>query len=370
MKILHLIYDDMKNPWLGGGGAFQTHTINKYLVQRGHKVTIVTGNYPGAKNEEIIDGIRYLRIGSHKTYILSRITYSIFVHRYIKELKYDLLVVDFSAYTPTISMLFTKKPVIAVIRNYFGIHTFRKYKLLGILGFIYEKFGIKLYHNFIANSLHIYEQIQKSTSNKRIKVINNCVEKDLFSLDSKDENYIFFLGRIDIYHKGLDTLLKAFRVVSMQKKIELIIGGGGKDLEKLKLIISEYGLRDLVRLEGRVYGEKKIQLLKNCLFMVMPSRFESFGNVAIEAAACSKPIIGTSIPGLRDTVKDGSTGLLIEADQPETLANAMLRLIGDKALRARLGQAGREWAMNFNVEQSVTKFEDYYLECLESHKGR
>ena len=367
MKILHLIYDDIRNPWLGGGGAFQTFTVNKSLVKRGHKVTVVTGNYPAAQKEEMIDGVIYKRTGCGRNYLLSRMTYSLTVWRFLKGLDYDILVDDFSAFSPTFSPLLTRKPVIAVIRSIFAIYPSRKYKLLSVGSWLLKRLGVNLYQNFLTNSAYMAERIREATSKKKMAVIPDSIDEALFFLEGREDNFIFFLGRIDIHQKGLDTLLEAFKIVRKQREVELIIGGGGKDVDKLRDMVARLGLTGSVRLEGRVYGQRKEELLQNCLFVVMPSRFESFGDVAVEAAACAKPIIGTRIPGLSETIKDEDTGILVEVGEPEELSEAMIRLLDDRVLREKLGKTGRNLAKNFSADDSSKVFEEFYLQCLNAH---
>ena len=90
--------------------------------------------------------------------------------------------------------------------------------------------------------------------------------------------------------------------------------------------------------------------------------------MAIEAAACAKPIIGTRIPGLCETIRDEDTGILVKTEEPEKFSEAMLRLIDDKALREKMGQAGRNMAKNYSSEESSKMFEKFYLECLNAPK--
>ena len=365
MKILHLIYDDINNPWLGGGGAVRTFEIYKRLAKK-HEITVVTGNYPNANREEEKEGILYRRVGSDKNYLWSRLTYSFKVPKLIKKLDYDILVEDFSAFSPCFSPLYTKKPVIASIQNLYGIHAIKKYNALGVIAFIFEKFGLKLYKNFIAVSPSIKKQLE-SANNGKIEVISNGVDNFLLHLETTEKNYILFLGRIEIYQKGIDILLKAFSKIAEHTKVELIIVGGGKekDINKLKNLIGRFGLKNRVDFLGKVSNQKKNELFSSCLFVCMPSRFESWGIVAIEAAACGKPVIGTKIPGLWDTVKDGKTGILVEPDNPEELSRAMIKLIENDDLRRQLGKNARIWAKNFNWDNIAKIQEEFYFEVLE-----
>lgn len=366
MKILHLIYDDINNPWLGGGGAVRTYEIYKRLADR-HEVTVITGNYPNAKKEEEKDGILYKRIGSDKNYLLSRLSYLLNAPKLIRRSDCDIIVEDFSAFSPCFSPLHTKRPVIGSIQNLFRTHAIKKYKVLGVIAFIFEKIGVKFFKNFIAVSPSIKKQLESMTHSSKIDVIFNGLDDFLLHIKSTEKNYILYLGRIEIYQKGIDLLLKAVSEIAKYKKIKLIIAGGGKDndIDKLKNLINILDLEDSVEFLGKVSEQTKRLLLSNCLFVCMPSRFEAQPIVPLEAAACEKPVIGTKIPGLWDTVKDGETGILVEPDNPKKLAEGMKMLIENKDLRKKLGKDARIWARNFNWDNIAKEQEKFYLEILE-----
>src|SRR4051812_12266683 len=91
MKIIHIIYDSIGNPWLGGGGAERTHEMYK-RISRNNKVIILTGNYP--KAEKVIDGVEYKRVGFGSNYILSRISYLLFMPFYLLNSQGDIFVED------------------------------------------------------------------------------------------------------------------------------------------------------------------------------------------------------------------------------------------------------------------------------------
>lgn len=364
MKILHFIYDDINNPWLGGGGAVRTYEIYKRLAER-HKITVITGNYPNATREEEKDGILYKRIGSGKNYLWSRLTYSLNAPKVIKKSDCDIVIEDFSAFSPCFSPLHTKKPVIASIQNLYGVHAIKKYRLLGFVAFIFENLGLKLYKNYVVVSPSIENKLKSSNVGK-INMIPNGVDTSLVHLATIEKKYILFIGRIDIYQKGIDVLLKSFSKITKHEKIKLIIAGSGKkkDITKLKHLIEIFALGDRVDFLGKISEQKKKELLSNCMFVCMPSRFESWGMVAIEAAACEKPIIGAKISGLWDAVKDGETGMLVEPDNSEELFQAMVTLIGNKNLRRTLGKNARIWAQNFNWDSIAQSQEEIYAKCI------
>ncbi len=99
MKILHLIYDDMNNPWLGGGGARRALEIYKRFP-KDSIISIVTGKYPKSLSFEKIENVSYYRVGIAVNYLISRMTYSICTFFHILKNDYDIIVEDYSAFSP------------------------------------------------------------------------------------------------------------------------------------------------------------------------------------------------------------------------------------------------------------------------------
>lgn len=114
-----------------------------------------------------------------------------------------------------------------------------------------------------------------------------------------------------------------------------------------------------------------MEALGRCLFAVVPSIWpEPFGLVALEAAAAGKPVVASDIGGLRDTVRDGETGLLVKAGDRADLERALRRLIADGDLRRRMGEAAIRRAGSFSPEAVVPAFEGAYRYALKRHHSR
>src|SRR5690606_6215701 len=99
LRVLHLIYDDPRNPWVAGGGAVRVFEIYRRLRGRLASVTVATGAYPGSR-DETIEGIDYVRLGAAGPYYWSRATYTRMASRLLATTDYDVAVLDFSTYTP------------------------------------------------------------------------------------------------------------------------------------------------------------------------------------------------------------------------------------------------------------------------------
>ncbi len=362
MKILHIIYDDIRNPWCGGGGAQRVFKINEYIAGR-HDVTVLTGNYPGARNENI-NGVNYIRVGLKSSYLLSRISFTLLIPFVIQMFSSHLVVNECSFFSPCFADLYTKRPVVNVIHHLMGKHSFRIYPKMGILPYCAEKIFLLIVQNVITSAKEVKDDIQKRYPNKRVVNIANGVSEDLFGLEpinSGDKPFILFLGRIDIYMKGLDILIDAFARIN-NREVILKIAGTGKtaDVQRLSKLVKEFNLEERVQLLGKVSETKKRELLQTCLFLVMPSRFEGWGIAGVEANAVGKPVLGTRISGLSEAVANGKTAVLVEPENHQELKQSMEHLVVNTNLRTKLGKQGRIRARQYSWEAISRQQFDFY----------
>jgi phosphatidylinositol alpha-1,6-mannosyltransferase len=148
-------------------------------------------------------------------------------------------------------------------------------------------------------------------------------------------------------HKGIDTALRALRLLAPEHAdLRYAIVGSGEERQALVAEAGALGVADRVRFLTRVpdrdlpglYNTAEIYLGVSRL---MEQRVEGFGISLVEASACGVPVVAGWSGGIPEAVRDGETGLLVEAEQPEAVAAALRRLLADGALRRRLGGAGR-----------------------------
>ena len=148
-------------------------------------------------------------------------------------------------------------------------------------------------------------------------------------------------------HKGIDTALHALaRLRSREPSLRYAVVGSGEDQAALETEARELGVADRVRFLTDV-PDRDLPALYNCaeiylgVSRLMEQRVEGFGISLAEASACGVPVIAGRSGGIPEAVRDGETGLLVEAEQAEAVAEAVTRLLNDAALRARFGAAGR-----------------------------
>ena len=178
---------------------------------------------------------------------------------------------------------------------------------------------------------------------------------------------ILFVGRIEPL-KGVDTLIRAMALLAQEcptwvSRLSLAIIGGDPDtnenaeMERLKAMHADLQLGDLVVFLG-AKDQNKLQYYYNAAeALVMPSHYESFGMVALEAMACGTPVIASDVGGLSHLVRDGETGFHIPSGDHLALASTLSRLLQDDALRRQLGEQAAYWAQNY----SWTKIGDRIL---------
>lgn len=361
MKILHLDFDDLESP-LGGGQAVRTFEINRRLAERGHKVTVVTCNYKNAINKNK-NGISYERHGI-KTYPLNLISYFLGVRSILKKHTFDLVLEDnIPPFTFGFSPFYTKKTVISQCQSFFAKQASQKYHLPF---WALEKYGAKKYKNFIVLSNNIAEQIKELTPSAKIKIIPNGIN-NVPPLKTSEQNYALFLGRISFYHKGIDYLLSSAQILkNKQPGLKIIIAGRGIDEAKLKKLMLEKKLSN-VEYIGKVEGKKKETLLQNCLMLLMPSRFETFGITALEAAAYGKPTIAFDIDNLNENIKSG-IGITVKNFDVPAYANATIDLYNNSEKRHLLGQNAHSWAKQHLWDKIALEQEKFYLECLNAQE--
>jgi len=135
----------------------------------------------------------------------------------------------------------------------------------------------------------------------------------------------------------------AATVARNRDDIEFAMAGRGPLLDKMRQLAAECGIAARIDFPGFIAHDdvagfmRKLDILVNC------SRAESFGVVICEASACGLPVIATDVGGVRETLLDGETGILIPVDSADALAAAILTLAGEAKLRARMGAAGRRF---------------------------
>ena len=189
--------------------------------------------------------------------------------------------------------------------------------------------------------------------------------KKKFSIDN-NEKIILFLGRIHRI-KGVDILVKAF--ASIERKLEnvklVIVGPDDGHLHEVRTLAERLRIGDKVAFVGPLFGVNKLEVYVDADFLVVPSLYEIFGIVILEAYACGKPVIASSVMGPKELVLDGETGILVNPREINELTDAIELLLYDESRTKNMGMKAKQFvAENFDIEKVVNKIEKLYKETL------
>ncbi len=186
------------------------------------------------------------------------------------------------------------------------------------------------------------------------------------------DHTVLFVGRIDPI-KGIDVWFRAMALVveenpALRGHLCVCLVGGDVDEEappdteiaRLQALKEELGIGDLVTFLGRRSQEALPYYYATADVVVMPSLYESFGMVALEAMACGTPVVASDVGGLSFVVRDGETGYLVPENDPYILAATIGCLLRDPQLRRRLGTRGIEVAREYAWSRVADKIEELY----------
>lgn len=356
-KILIVNWQDIKNPQ-SGGAEVHLHEIFKRIAAKGHEITLLCSSFKGGKKAEIIDGLKVIRKGN-------RNNFNFFVpSTYLSISKpnpYDVLIEDINKipfYTP----LYSKSPVLGIIHHLFRAIIFRETNFL-FASYVYlsEKLIPLVYEQtpfMVVSESTKAELVEQGLAKENVTVIHNCVDHQTYKLTGAEKSdcpLVLFLGRLKRY-KSIDILIKAMKIVSCEvPDVRLIVAGSGDQLEDLKKLSHDLDLQKHISFTGYIDIERKVELLQQAHVMVNTSPKEGWGLTVIEANACGTPVIASDVPGLRDSVIDGETGLLFEYGYIQQLAEKIIAVLTNEGLRRKLSERAIKWAERFNWDDSAEK---------------
>lgn len=356
MRILILNWRDIKHP-LAGGAEISTHEHAKAWAKAGHSVIQFSSYFSGAKQSETIDGIVIIRKGNHYTVHLCAFYY------YLKHLrgKIDFIVDEFH-FIPFFTVFYTRVKKMAFIHETAGEIWFKNQGFpINILGYILEPLFIFLYRNICF--MTVSESTKKDLilfgiSNQKIYVIHNGI-KVINSQENKEGNpTLICLGRL-ANDKGTEDAISAYYLVQkVHKNARLWIVGREESsgyLQKLNNKVNNLNIAEKVIFYNYVYEGRKFDLLKKAWILVHPSIKEGWGLTVIEAASQGTPTVAYDAPGLRDSILNNKTGLLVNSKTSDALARKTIMLLTNRLLYNTLSKNAVGWSRKFNWNDSAKK---------------
>lgn len=363
-------YDDLHNPWVGGGGSVRSRRLYREVADRSAgDVTVYAGRYPGAR-DETVDGVRYRYRGAREPYWWSRLTFSAWATRRLRRRDYDVAVYGVSPYTPVLTPRASN--VVYMVHHLTGPSARERWGAAGgrvVEGI--ERLLLRRGRTFVVPSEWTRRKLEEVTGKRRTAVIPNGVEEELFELERREEDFLLFFGRVDVFQKGLDRLLRAVSILRGRGvRAPLKIAGRGGDVAELRRMAEEEGVGDVVEILGEVTDRRRNELFRTAKLLVMPSRFEGFGMVAAEAMAAGLPVVATAAGALPEVVRpDGGGGVVVEDPTPGGIADAIERLLRDESARRELQSRTREVVADLRWPKLAGRYLEVLRAAAEGRDG-
>ncbi len=330
--------------------------LNRRLAGRGHEVTVVSGSYPGAR--DYTEGrLSYKFVGPSSGYVASTFGFAAagaaFVLRHGRE--FDIVVEDFAPWNPVFSRLLSGRPSVLHLNHIEGRGILRRKGMLaGLPFFLLESVYPRMFRHVTALS----EGTRRKIGRSDVAVIPAGINADtILASPAPEEDFILYVGRLAIANKGLDTLIGAMRLLAQPAK--LVIAGRGPDEHKLKEMAK--GLD--IEFRGFVDEAQKLDLMRRAKLFVLPSRFEGWGIVVLEAAACGRPVIVSDIPELCFAL-EGGFGLAFKTGDAQDCAAKLSAALSDAASRLRMGVSALKYVQGYTWERISEDYEALLLRIL------
>lgn len=371
LNILAVNWQCIKNP-SGGGAEVHFHEIFSRIAKAGHGVTLLCCEYEGGLAEEKIDEINIIRRGK-------RSTFNYGVRKIYRELiaknRYDIVVDDINK-IPFYMPRYVKLPLIAISHHFFGRSIFRETNsLAGMYVLVAEKLVDTFYKNTrfaVVSKSTLDEFIERGFNPDNFSIVPNAIHQEQYPMKvtEKYPNFTFtYFGRLKKY-KSVDHFVAAFKNISDKyPHARMHFVGRGNFRPYLEKLCRKLGISDKTTFHGFVSDEEKESILKQSHCVVNTSMKEGWGITNIEANACGTPTISANVPGLRDSVRDGKSGLLYRYGDIDDLTEKMESLITDGKLLDRLSIGAVEWASEFSWDKSADMMTKVLKKTIEQHKS-
>lgn len=203
----------------------------------------------------------------------------------------------------------------------------------------------------------------------RVAVVHNGVDPDLFRPlpgVARRPGQVITLASSDAPMKGLAVGIETLAKVRTERHAELVVVGKGGNGPAARTAVRRWGLEDAVAFEGTVDTLRLVELFAESEVALVPSLYEGFSLPAIEAMACGVPLVATTGGALPEVAgRNGEAAVLVPPGDPGALAGAIGRLLDDPSMRARVGAAGRERAVeHFTWRETARVTAEHYRDLL------
>jgi glycosyltransferase involved in cell wall biosynthesis len=357
VHVVVLSWRDVRNPE-GGGAEIYLDRVARRLVLAGHDVTVACAAHDRAPRDEVVDGVRYRRRGGKLT-----VYPAAWLALATGRLGRPDVVVDVQNGMPFLSRWATRRPVVVLVHH---VHREQWPVVYGAgaarVGWWIESWlSPRTYRRcrYVAVSRSTRDElVALGVDRDRVVVVHNGTDAPLpVETPRSPTPRVLVLTRL-VPHKQVEHVLTAVALLRDRvPDVQVDVVGDGWWADRLRAFASDAGLDRHVVFHGHVSEPDKARLAAQAWVHATASLKEGWGLAVMEAAGFGVPTVGyRAAGGLAESVVHGETGWLVGSTPPE-LADALHLVIGDAALRRRLGDSARERARQFGWDSTAAWFE-------------
>jgi glycosyltransferase involved in cell wall biosynthesis len=375
------------------GGAVARRNLAMRLSKKGHEVAVVA---PGSKSinyEEELDGIRIFRLKSRTLPIYDDYKFCAFpifeVRRIIKEYQPDIIDMNSPYQIGMSALAWGKKQGVPVIGT---VHVQPENMLMTVEK---AKFLFNLLERmawlYIINVFNRCDWVTSPTqtaidmlrdhglSAKAIP-ISSGIDLNIFKpendavylrdrFDIPDKPIVLYTGRIS-GEKRLDVLIRAMPDVLDSMDAHLVICGAGREMENIEDMVNKLGISQNVTFTGFLSKEEFPDIYGLADIFAIPSESELQSIVTLEALASGLPVVATDKDALPEIVMNPKNGLLFDPGDSQGLSQSILTILSDDSMKKTMGRKSLEIVKEHSIENTISKFENLYLEAIDTFKNK
>jgi glycosyltransferase involved in cell wall biosynthesis len=364
LDLTHFSYDSPWNPWFGGGGAQRDWEILRRLPES-WKRTYAVGGFPGCRkrSEPVLQWL-----GSGEGRWSSRVSYVRAASAYARRHPPvdGIWSVSPSVFAPVPAYLAHPDRTAISLFHLVGWNAWRKYGPMGLLAVWHEGAILRRGRHFLCINRATADEVGRRRPDASVHIVPTGFTPLGAEGVARVPGRILFLGRMDLYMKGLDRLLAAFRIVAENDpRASLVVAGrsGATERSRLGRLFEGHPARARIQVVENPTDEEKSRLFREASVFCSPSRFEGWCIAAVEAQSCAVPVVATTADGFLDSVDDGRSGILVDNREESVvpkIAEALSAILGDTGLATRLGEGGLAKAAGLTWDAVASRHDEIF----------
>jgi glycosyltransferase involved in cell wall biosynthesis len=354
-----------------GGSELNLEETLKRLGERGHQIHLLVGPDEGRPRLTADESVSIHRVGSDRSVpapwdvVLSYLVVSMFFYWYLYRLSPDVV---YTVNTPLPWPVVTRRPRVVIfhhvaIDSFFETHPFPQ----NLLGYLSQWLGVVRERTTPTVSVSpstTDELVSRGHASDTVHEIRNGLDLERYRPGTESISpRIVYVGGLERY-KGVDRIPRIFQAVQELSDRTVRLDVAGRDGPVRDEIEAYCAETDGAMYHGFISEERKIEILQNAWVFIAPSRIEGWGIAVLEANACGTPAVGSDVNGLRDSIRDGETGLLADGADADKFARHVNALLADDERRAVLRQNARDWAEQHSWDRAVDQLERLFRSAV------